>query len=144
MNIESKLSGHWTDDQLIAYLYGVGPEDGHVHACPHCSSRLASMQSRWQEFGSEEVSSDLLAAQRRHIYARLTHPVRWWSRLPVRRLASGLATALVLSGGVIYYEQYQHGRDPMLSDAQLALDVSRIADSSEAQPTAPLQALFVE
>ena len=29
MSVESNVSGHWTDEQLIAHLYGIGPEDRH-------------------------------------------------------------------------------------------------------------------
>ncbi len=30
MNIESNLSGHWTDEQLIEHLYGIGPAGKHI------------------------------------------------------------------------------------------------------------------
>ena len=30
MSVESNVSGHWTDEQLIAHLYGIGPEDRHL------------------------------------------------------------------------------------------------------------------
>jgi hypothetical protein len=46
----------------------------------------------------------------------------------------------------LFYEQ-KHQRDlanDRVSDAQLAQDVSRMAQDSEPQPTAPLQALFEE
>jgi hypothetical protein len=152
MNIASKGSGHWTDDQLIEHLYGVGPEDGHLDACAECQSRLSGMQERRrlvisdEAIGSEDVSIERLAAQRRRVYFRLTETPSWSSRLHVRRWASASAVALVFSGGILYYNDYQQqrARDAMLSDAQLAQDVSRLSEDPEAQPTAPLEALFDE
>ena len=151
MNIESKLSGHWTDDQLIEYLYGVGPEDGHLDICAHCRTRAIDMRDRQAathslEQASDGVSKDLLAAQRRQIYAKLSRPIAWWGRVPFTRWASIGAAALALGAGAIYYgeRQQQQAFDSMLSDAQLAQDVSRMSENPEAQPTAPLQALFEE
>jgi len=147
MNIESKLSGHWTDDQLIAHLYGVGPDDGHLHECRDCLSRLSVIEGCQEALrSSEEVSFELLAAQRRRIYAKLTRPAHWWSGFHLGRWASAGAALFVLGGGVLYYEEQQRQQtaNNMLSDAQLAQDVSRMSENSEAQPTAPLQALFEE
>ncbi len=147
MNIESKLSGHWTDDQLIAHLYGVGPEDGHLHGCRDCRSRLSVIEGRQEALrSSEEVSFELLAAQRRQIYAKLAKPAGWWSGSHLRRWASAGAALFVIGGGMLYYEEHQRPQagNSMLSDAQLAQDVSRMSENPEAQPTAPLQALFEE
>lgn len=147
MNIDSKLSGHWTDDQLIAHLYGVGPDDGHLYECRDCRSRLSVIEGRQQALrSSEEVSFELLAAQRRRIYAKLAMPAHWWSGSHVRRMASAGAALFVLGGSVLYYEEQQRQQtaNNTLSDAQLAQDVSRMSENPEAQPTAPLQALFEE
>ncbi len=146
MNIESNRSGHWTDDQLIAHLYGVGPDDRHLSNCQECQLRLSGLEKRRQGLRSEDVSAELLASQRRRIYARLTAPARWSSRWQVRRWVSAVAVAVVLSGSALYYEEHerQQAANSMLSDAQLAQDVSLMSQNSEAQPTAPLQALFDE
>ncbi len=149
--MESKVSGHWTDEQLIEYLYGVGPENHHLDTCPHCQDRLSAMQARRQAvelnpFSQEDASFEFLAAQRRKIYARVTEPSRWWSQTQLRRWASAAAMALVLGGGFVVYEQNHRQQmiDNKVSDAQLAQDVSLMAQDSEPQPTAPLQALFDE
>ncbi len=147
MNIGSKLSGHWTDAQIIAHVYGVGPGDGHLDGCRECQSRLSVIEARRQALRSaEEVSFDLLAAQRRQIYAKLTKPAHWWSGFQLRRWASAAAAVLLLGGSALYYEEHQNRQaaNNMLSDAQLAQDVSRMSENPEAQPTAPLQALFEE
>ncbi|MGA8025675.1 MAG: hypothetical protein WB992_00920 [Bryobacteraceae bacterium] len=144
----SNVSGHWTDEQLIEYLYGVGPENGHVDGCADCQARLASMRARGRsaECSDCDVSFELLAAQRRKIYARLTARAHWWTRLQPRRLASAAATLAVLGGGLFIYEGHhkQQITDNKLSDVQLAQQVSNMAEEAEAQPTAPLQALFEE
>jgi hypothetical protein len=151
MSIESNVSGHWTDEQLIAHLYGVGPQGLHIEECAHCQARLLGMQSHRQ--AAEELVSapgdvgfEFLAAQRRKIYEKLTEPVRWWSQLQLGRWASAAAALLVLGGGLLIFEQ---DRKPPavpnnISDAQLAQDVGRMAENSEPPATAPLQALFEE
>ena len=147
--MESKVSGHWTDEQLIEHLYGVGCEDPHLHACAACQARLSSMQAQRQALDGaashEDVSFEFLAAQRRKIYAMLTEPRRFWSDGQLRRWASAAATILILGGGLLVYEDHkQQSVDNKISDAQLAREVSSMAQESEPQATAPLQALFEE
>ena len=150
MSIEPTMSGHWTDDQLISHLYGVGLETGHLDNCPDCQNRFAAMQLRRKSMESsevaDEISSDFLAAQRRAVYARLSEPVRLWSTWQVRRWASGVATVLVIVSGLLVYEN-SHRRqlaNDQVSDAQLALEVSESVQNDEPTSTAPLQALFDE
>jgi hypothetical protein len=149
--MESKVSGHWTDEQLIEHLYGIGAEDLnlHLHACADCQARLSSTQARRQAVdmnsSDQDVSFEFLAAQRRRIYARLTEPRHFWSDGRLGRWASAAATILVLGGGFLIYEDHrQQVMDNKVSDAQLAQEVSSMAQESEPQPTAPLQALFEE
>lgn len=146
MHVESKRQGHWTDDQLIAYLYGVGPDDHHLSNCQECQSRLSQFQERQQELRSEDVDLELLAAQRRRIYARLTAHAHWSARWQARRWASVAAMAVVLGGGALFYEEHeqQHLVKSRLSDAQLAQEVSFLAQNSEDVPAGPLEALFDE
>ena len=157
MNIGSKLSDHWTDEQLIAELYGVGPENDHLPHCRECSHRLAAMQASRNSVDrrhktDEDVDFEFLAAQRRRIYARLDAPENWWSGLALRRWASAAAAVLVLGIGFAAFQEAhrfpttaQRERQlATLSDEQLAQAVSQIAEDSEPQPAAPLQALFEE
>ena len=153
MSIESRLSGHWTDDELIQHLYGLGPGDGHVDECRECQARLsaAEMQRRALEAdlnapGHEEASYDFLMAQRRRIYAKLSQPANWWTGISVSRWAPAAAALLVLAGGVVVYDQRsrQVTVNRHVSDAQLAQDVSCMAADSDPPSTAPLRALFEE
>ena len=148
MKIVREGPGHWTDEQLIASLYGVGPENGHLRECASCQERLSALGANRQVLerkanDAEDVSFTFLAAQRRRIYARLTKPLRPWSGLSARRWASATATLLVLGSGFVMIEQYRHElAERVISDAQLAQEVSSMTESLEAQPVAPLQGLF--
>jgi hypothetical protein len=94
----------------------------------------------------DQVPFDLLAAQRRSIYSRIERVSSWWLGFQVRRWAAGAAMVLLLGGGAAYLEQNQHRQvvQNKESDAQLAQEVSLMAQDSEPSPTAPLQALFDE
>lgn len=159
MGIESKLSGHWTDEQLIDHLYGGGLEDSHLSSCEACAARLDAMQAR-RIFVEEsapaasELSAEFIAAQRRAIYVKLDGQAGWWQGRSVWRWASAAAALTVVCGLTVLEEtrpvapiqQSQHTASAavQLSDAQLAEEVSLLADNPEPQPTAPLQALFSE
>ena len=148
MGIESRLSGHWTDDQLIEHLYGVGPEDGHLRVCGACQARLAAAQSERLRLESDLASDsdpagyDFLMAQRRRIYARLNEPAKSWTR----RWAPGFAMLVAVAGGLVVYDHgFRKERlDRHVTDAQLAQEVSCMASDSEPPSTAPLHALFEE
>jgi len=145
MNIPSSQSGHWTDDELLAFHYGVGPSGEHLEVCAACRTRLAAMQlnrDRVETAASvaDTVSPEFLAAQRRAVYQRMEKPVRW----PVRRWAAGLATACILGGSVAVYE---HNRQVQLiqeriADAKLAQEVTMMADDTGSPAVAPLEGLF--
>ena len=142
------MSGHWTDDQVIAHLYGIGPEDGHLERCAECQERANGMllSRRAVERAEDEVSFEFLAAQRRQIYQKLSKPARW----TVRRWASAAAAVLVLVGGLtVYQEQHQQRltavqvSDNKISDTQLAADVAKMAQG-DSDASAPIQELFEE
>jgi len=144
--MESKVSGHWTDERLIAHSYGVETADGHFQSCAECQARLAGMQANRRAVESvspDEVSFEFLAGQRRKIYARLTERQAWWSQVQLRRWASAAMAVLVLSGGLLFFEQSQQPQPTdKVSDVQLAQQLSSITEDSEPPSTAPLQALF--
>ena len=165
MNIQSSLSGHWTDEQIIEHCYTGEPGDGHILGCAQCQDRLHSLQQnrrRIEEAAEEQnepatefLATEFLRVQRRRIYARLEAiqggPVRTGF---IRRWASAGIAVLVLGGGLLLFEDGsrlpphskpgQQAAASKISDSQLASDVSQMADSSEPRPTEPLQALFTE
>ena len=145
MNIVSAQSAHWTDEQLIDHLYGIGPSDGHLNQCEHCVSRLAAMETRRRQVSVEEpVSDQFLAAQRRTIYARLSERHRWWHEVPGRHMVAAAAMVVVLAGSAGVYQHHRRELAESRADAQLAQEVSQMSFESEPQATAPLQELFIE
>jgi hypothetical protein len=140
---------HWTEDELIAHLYGIGPQDGHIEHCGECAKRLQSMQdarslSEAAAASSVEPGFEFLAAQRRRIYQQLStvgqHRLAW-------RFAPGVAASLALACGLLFFQQqHSNSSSPVAkpSDTQLVEDVGRVAMNPEPAPVAPLQALFEE
>ena len=156
MSIASRSKSHWTDEQVIEHLYGIGPEDGHLASCLECRDRVAVMQARWrsiEEGTGDEVSFEFLAAQRRKVYARLADQVGWRRIFQMRRWVPAAMALFAIGAGLAVFEETHpfglgdsHGQvvDSNISDAELASEVSRFADGSEPKATAPLQALFEE
>lgn len=157
MNIESKKSGHWTDEQLIAHLYGVGPtaagdgaeESHHLSGCELCRSRLEAMKARHAALVADsgdwqDVSPAFLAEQRRRIYDRLSSSQSWWQVHSLWRWASAGTAAAALGAGLVIFTGVHPGAHPecKVSDAELAQEVSAIAGNTEALPAAPLKVLF--
>jgi len=149
MNIPSTQSGHWTDDELLAYIYGVGPSVNHLEGCSDCRSRLAAMQLSREGVESlapvaDGVNASFLAAQRRGIYQRMEKPVRWWNAAPVRRWAAGVATVCILGGSGLLYEQNRQAQlaQERINDAQLAQEVASMAQDTGVSSMAPLEGLF--
>jgi hypothetical protein len=143
MNILSNQSGHWTDDQLIASLYGVGPEDGHLGDCAECQLRLSAMHSRRSIF-TDDVDNSLLVSQRRRIYARLTSPAQRVRQPSLVRWATIAASFAILSGSIALHQRHEQQcrLNRMLSDAQLSQDVGNMSGGAEIQPAEPLEELF--
>ncbi len=134
MTFNSFGSAHWTDEQLIASLYGVGPENGHLGGCEECKSRrslLLANRNNSEAIGSldPEVSFEYLAAQRRAICEKLEVRSAWPSMPGLRRWVSVAVTLLVLGGGAAVYQEH-HAR-------QSAAPGFRCATGSRSQPNVP-------
>lgn len=155
MNRRYDPSVHWTDEQLIEYLYGLGQPDAHMEACDSCHNRLTAMQARRNSLDTQanheaDWSAEALAGQRRAIYAKIESRARWLSAVPFRRWAPAACALVALSAGFAAWEnrtapQQQSQAERMraeVSDEQLAEQVSQIADRAEPDAAAPLQALF--
>lgn len=138
---------HWTDEQLIASVYDVGPANDHLDGCEACNLRRSALAANRAELemaacAGQDVSFQFLAGQRRAVYEKLEG--RSAVFLGWRRWAAIALSLLILGSGAALYE-LRHARQvarTQLSDAQLALEVSRISLDWQAEPTAPLQALF--
>lgn len=160
MNIRSRLSDHWTDEKMIDYLYDGEPiNDTHLLNCTKCQNRLASMRQnrrRIEEItASNEPTVQFLASQRRQIYSRLAREQHASGSMNgIGRWASAAAVLVALGGALFLFEDgsrfglhnsvTQAAKPSSISDAQLAVEVSELAESPEPAPTEPLQALFAE
>jgi anti-sigma factor RsiW len=155
------LSSHWTDDQLIAYLYGIlsgGEQDsGHSHldGCEECRCRLEAMQAVRSSLEREHVVEtdlhpDLLAMQRRSIYASIDrNPGRIWQFRLRHWAVSACCFVVVTTGAWIWQHPSDLKQRGMLelqtarvTDEQLVEDASEVAERAEPKAAAPLQALF--
>jgi hypothetical protein len=134
---------HWSDEQLVARLYGVGPEDGHFEVCPSCARRWEAMRRRYESLrpAGIDVSEEHLAAQRRAIRTRLgekRHP------LP-RVLVPVLVTALLAMIVIVYRPApTPPPAEEKVSDSQLFDDVFRRISGAEPNAIGPIRSLFEE
>jgi anti-sigma factor RsiW len=144
---------HWTEEQLIHHLYGIGPSDDHVTECAECRARLHEMRQARESVESrfdmsETVDSASLASARRAIYARIDAGQRrspW--QLPGRIWATAALGIALLGGALTFHGTHStinRADEAKVSDTQLAQQVSQIADNTEPAAAAPLEALFEE
>ena len=135
------MSEHWSDDELIAQLYGVGPQDGHLDGCAECADRwrvLAAARARVVQ--PPAVPEEFVAGQRRAVYRRLGFPQRRRALLP---FASAMATAAIVLLAVLLYRPAPAPQPaPVSSDAELFSDVYSMVQSSEPKAAEPIHALF--
>ncbi len=135
---------HWSDDDLLAELYGIGPADGHLSVCPDCRRRWEWFRNRRDQFLRTEpvVGESLLVEQRRAIRARLGRH----QRIPRLQPASLLAALLLIC---VILTVFRHTPKSTLSgdtaaDEQMFEEVYSLASSPEPQAVEPLQSLFEE
>jgi hypothetical protein len=154
---------HVSDDALVDRLYGLSGEDheAHLAGCADCARRWDEMRRIRVEInarltGSEPVSTEFLAAQRRRIYARLGEsPQTGWKKAAWAPALA--ATALLAIGIAVYRPVPSHGAAhvgshvtggaqtaprPDTDDAQLFADVYSMEQSSEPSVAAPIHTLF--
>jgi hypothetical protein len=134
---------HWTDEELIARLYDVRPEDNHLANCVSCAQRLNAIRGRYESMRTSQidVSPDFLAAQRRAIHARTGEKRRFLPRVLVPVTVALLAAAIA----IIYRPApvMQPVKEP-ISDSELFDDIfSRISDPLPSS-AGPIRSLFEE
>lgn len=133
---------HWTDDDFINAIYGVGPGDSHLEECAECRPRwLAIKEHRTVITAEPEVSNNFLAAQRRSIYQRIERET--WR---VRRLVPAFVAVLALLVALIVYRPATAPTpsDDLLSPdtQQLTSDIYSMEDNPEPQAVKAIHALF--
>jgi len=135
------MAKHWSDDELIARLYGVGRQDGHLDGCAECADRWKALAAaRARVVQPPALPEGFVAGQRRAIYRRLE------SREPSRALlpyASAMATAALIFLAVLLYRPAPAPHPALVSsDAELYSEVYSMVQSSEPKAAEPIHALF--
>jgi hypothetical protein len=96
------MSKHWSNEDLIDRLYGIGPDNSHLDECEDCRARWLQVQARRSiVLEPPEVPRELLLAQQRAIRDRIEsgHRGSWTFRLaPVMAAFCVVVLGLVLSG----------------------------------------------
>jgi hypothetical protein len=135
---------HWTDDELIDSVYGIGPADDHLESCAECRGRRARIEARRVEIAREaEPPAAILAAQRRAIYARAEqHAFRpgWMRAAAASAGVAALAVALM-----VFQPGTQTKRvDTAAVDPQLFAEALSAVSTEEPRAAQPIYALFEE
>jgi hypothetical protein len=135
------MAKHWSDDELIARLYGVGPQDGHLDGCAECADRWRALAAaRARVVQPPALPEEFVAGQRRAVYQRLGSPARSRGLLP---FASAMATAAIILLAVLLYRPAPAPQPAVVaSDAELYSDVYSMVQSSEPKAAEPIHALF--
>ena len=133
---------HWTDDELIDSIYGIGPVDGHLESCAECRGRRSRLE--WRRLDATvavEPSASRLAAQRRAVYERAgSHRWPGWARAVAAPAAVGaLAVTLMVSRPAPPVRVETATVDP-----QLFADAWAAAVTEEPRAAEPIHALFEE
>ncbi|HET8549614.1 MAG TPA: hypothetical protein VFL57_16505 [Bryobacteraceae bacterium] len=129
---------HWTEDDLIDSIYGIGPSDGHLDTCPECRARRDVIAQRRAEHRKlPDLPASFLAAQQRAVYARAEQCV---SRSPWARAAVACAGVTVLAVGLVV----SRPRDTAAADAQMLAEAYAAAAADMPRAAEPINALFEE
>ncbi len=132
---------HWSEDELIGRLYGVGPEGDHPDRCPECGERLRRLTGRRQQLLRAEgaVRPGRLARQLHAVEERAARPPAWrpW---PAVALAGGLMVAAFV------YDRPRPAPQPpaaaAAAETRLFEEVFEEVARSEPRALDPVQALF--
>ena len=134
---------HWTDDELIARLYDLQPENDHLAKCVSCAQRLDAIRSKYKELRPPQidVSPEFLAAQRRAIRQQIHTKRKSLPRILVPVIVSLLLAVIVM---VYRPASVTPPTKQQISDTELFDDVfNRISDPLPSS-AGPIRSLFEE
>lgn len=136
---------HYSDDELIARLYELGPEDGHLVECDKCNGRWRELLARRDQLRATVAPDEAeLARQRQAVLEAISRPARrrW---LPYA-MAAGAAAAVVLAVSLSIPKPGGQPPSPKtppgLSDADLLAEVYTLVYHPEPAGLEPVRALF--
>ncbi len=132
---------HWSDEEILAGLYGAGPVDGHPDECADCRQRWELMRRRQEglRLAEPNLSGAFLASQRRAIMAR----TEGRSRSSGLQLVPWLgAVVLLLLAILVNRPAPKLQPAPEVSDVQLFEDVFSTVSRSEPRAVETVRSLF--
>jgi hypothetical protein len=139
------MSEHWSDEDLIDKLYGIGPDDAHLSECTECRARWLQFEARREEvLRPVEVAPELLGKQRKAIRNRIhgTGPAQ------SRRLAPALATMAVLVLGVMLSQPSPEpptiAQNQANGDTEFFTEIYTMVESPTPWAAEPIDGLFEE
>ncbi len=133
---------HYSDDELVARLFGLGPTDTHLESCDLCSRRWVQVRDLHQRChsGVIDVPAELLAAQRRAVYARVERkPRKWrlsWAPVPIA------AALLLLLALAVFRPAPEEQPTDVISDDVALQDVFTVASRIDPAGLTPVKSLF--
>jgi hypothetical protein len=134
---------HWTDDELISNLFGVGPDNRHLEACADCARRWDFIKRKHDATRETRaiIPEAKLAAQRMAIRSRLEGKRRNLRLI----LTPSLATALLIAlAALVLFRRdtpVQRLQDAVVEDTVME-EIYQTTFSSEPTAIEPVQALF--
>lgn len=131
---------HWSDDDLVAHLYGLGPEDGHLEECAACGARWRRIvAARARVLQPPAVPEELLGLLRNAVYQGLERDHRGRGRMAWGSIA---AAAVAVMAVLLSLPRPAPETPPQAADAELFSEVYSVAASTETLALDPIHALF--
>ncbi len=137
------MSKHWSNEDLINKLYGIGPDDSHLDECGECRARWLRVQARRSSVIAEpSVSPAFLQHQRNAIQNRIDgrRSVRW----PFQ-FAPAMAALCVVVLGLVLLKPAPPPEPSLASlanDGDFYAEVYSMVESPEPWVTEPMYGLF--
>jgi hypothetical protein len=138
-------SKHWTDEELLERLYGIGREDNHLQACAECDARWNDLVTSRRTLKSElQVSPSFLLRQRMAVMERIeSSKSSFFTWRSVTAVAGACAMAL---GFVIYHPEQPKtvAVRTVTSDSQFFAEIYSAVEQTEPRAVKPIRRLFEE
>lgn len=138
---------HWSEEEMLDHLYGVGPDDDHLSICAACDGQLQALAARRRTVvsnGEPAVDGAFLLRQRTAVMDRIERSNRSFISWKAVTAFAG-ATAMVL-GFLVYQPQRTK---PLVaqtvgSDTQFFSEIYSEVEQTEPRALKPMRRLFEE
>lgn len=142
------MAKHWSENDFLMALYGVGPEDGHLETCTVCREQWQIMQAaRKDVLRQPDVPPEYLVRQRHELERRLDRRRFWLVRWSPAMGAVAMMAAVLIWHGSTVRQPVSPGPEvaqtsPARSDAQWMTEIYQTAYELEPAAVSPVRALF--